>query len=150
MNTGRSILAGLTGTAVMTALMLAGPSMGMPEMNLGMMLGNFLRIGTGAGWVTHFVIGTVLAVIYGVIFASRLPGPAPVRGALYGLIVFFVAQLVAMPVMGGAVFSGGQMTMVMGSLLGHLVYGAIVGAIYGLPGEVAHPSPRAAPGERPA
>lgn len=146
MNTGRSVLAGLAGTTVMTGLMLAGPKMGMPEMDLGAMLGNFLRIGAGAGWVTHFVIGTVLAVIYAAFFASRLPGATPVRGALYGLIVFFVAQLVAMPVMGGAVFSGGNLAMIVGSLLGHLIYGAVVGAIYGVPGEVAHPSPRTVDG----
>jgi hypothetical protein len=38
---------------------------------------------------------------------------------------------VVTPVMGGGVFSGGNIPMIMGSLMGHLIYGAIVGAIYG-------------------
>jgi len=42
-----------------------------------------------------------------------------------------VAQLVVTPMMGGGVFSGGNMAMIVGSLMGHLVYGALVGAVYG-------------------
>jgi hypothetical protein len=37
-----------------------------------------------------------------------------------------------MPMMGMPVFSGSVM-MAMGSLVGHLVYGAVVGGIYGEP-----------------
>lgn len=81
----------------MTVLMLASPMIGMPDMDLGAMLGNFFRISSGAGWVMHFIIGCLLAVIYAAFFASRLPGSAPVRGALYGVIVFFVAHLEFLP-----------------------------------------------------
>ncbi len=130
MRAGRAVGAGLAGTAAMTMLMLAGPMMGMPRMPIGNMLGDFLRIGAGTGWVMHFMIGTVLALIYALL-AARLPGPAAVRGTLYGVAVFLVAQLVVTPMMGGGVFSGGNLVMIMGSLLGHLVYGGIVGAIYG-------------------
>lgn len=133
MNTRRALLAGIVGTAVMTMLMLIGPLTGMPKMAIGEMLGSFLHIGTAAGWVMHFVIGTVLAVIYAVAVAARLPGPGAARGALYGVGVFFVAQLVVSPMMGGGVFSGGNLLMIGGSLMGHLVYGGIVGAIYGAP-----------------
>jgi hypothetical protein len=130
-NFGRAALAGLAGTAVMTLLMLAAPMMGMPKMLIGEMLGNFLRIGSGAGWVMHALIGVVLALLYAGGVVGHLPGNRTLRGATYGFGVFLVAQLVVTPMMGGGVFSGGNVPMIMGSLLGHLVYGALVGTIYG-------------------
>lgn len=131
LNLGRGLLAGAVGTAAMTMLMLGAPLMGMPKMPLGEMLGGFLHIGTAAGWAMHVVIGLVLALIYGGWFATRLPGVPWLRGAIYGLGVFLLAQIVVTPMMGGGVFSGGNMAMIAGSLMGHLVYGVLVGAVYG-------------------
>ena len=128
---GRAVVAGLVGTAVMTMLMLAAPMMGMPPMPIGEMLGQFLRIGTAAGWAMHVMIGLVLAGIYAALLAGRLPGAPALRGAIFGFAVFLVAQVVVTPMMGGGVFSGGNLAMIGGSLMGHLVYGGIVGAIYG-------------------
>ena len=94
------------------------------------MLGAFLGIGAALGWAMHGMIGLALAVGYALVFADRLPGPAAGRGAIYGFLVFLLAQLAVTPMMGGGVFSGGNIPMIMGSLLGHLVYGAVVGAVY--------------------
>jgi len=131
MKPGRTILAGAAGTAVMTMLMLAAPIMGLPKMPIGEMLGSFLGIGSVIGWAMHGMIGLVLAAIYAFGFAERLPGAPAARGAVYGFLVFLVAQLAVMPMMGAGVFSGGNVPMIMGSLLGHLVYGALVGAVSG-------------------
>jgi hypothetical protein len=131
LNFQRAVLAGIVGTAAMTMLMLVAPLMGMPKMAIGEMLGSFLHIGSVAGWAMHGVIGLVLATIYAAGFAARLPGGPVLRGAIYGFAVFLVAQLVVTPMMGGGVFSGGQMAAIAGSLMGHLVYGVIVGAVYG-------------------
>ncbi len=130
-NPGRGLLAGVVGTAGITMLMLGAPLMGMPRMPIGEMLGTFLHIGSTAGWAMHVVIGLVLALIYAAWFAARLPGGPALRGAIYGFGVFLLAQLVVTPMMGGGVFSGGNMAMIAGSLMGHLVYGALVGAVYG-------------------
>lgn len=135
---GRAAVAGLGGTAAMTVLMLVAPTMGMPPMPIGEMLGRFLGIGTAAGWGMHFVIGLVLAAIYAAAVSGRVPGAPALGGALYGVAVFMVFQVVVTPLMGGPVFSGGNLLMIGGSLLGHLVYGGTVGAIYG--------APRAVPG----
>jgi uncharacterized membrane protein YagU involved in acid resistance len=86
------------------------------------------------GWMGHLMIGIILAVIYAAL-APRIPGPFPLRGALYGIAPWLLAQLVVMPMMGMPVFSG-SMPMAMGSLIGHLVYGAVLGAIYGAEAEV--------------
>jgi uncharacterized membrane protein YagU involved in acid resistance len=130
LNWTRAVVAGLVGTAVMTALMLVAPKMGLPPMNIGAMLGSMMGGSLFLGWMAHFLIGTVLAIVYAALFAPRLPGPGFARGALYGLVPWFVAQLVVMPMMGAGAF-GGSFGAAFGSLMGHLVYGAVVGGIYG-------------------
>lgn len=123
-------MAGIIGTAVMTAVGLwVAPLMGMPPMNPAEMLAGVMGGMMTLGWAAHFMIGVILAVIYAVV-APWLPGPPALRGALYGIAPFLVAQIVMMPMMGMPIFSG-SMVLAMGSLIGHLVYGAVVGGVYG-------------------
>jgi uncharacterized membrane protein YagU involved in acid resistance len=84
------------------------------------------------------MIGVVLAVGYALFFLRRLPGPAAARGALFSLIPWLMAQLMVMPMMGMPLFSGSMM-MAGGSLIGHLVYGAVVGGVIGT-GAAAQPA----------
>lgn len=136
-NVGRAILAGLAATAAMTFLLIIGPSMGMPKMLIGNMLANFMGISVALGWTAHFMIGTVLGLIYVYAFADRLPGASALRGAIYGLFPWLLAQIMVNPVMGAGFFASNTpapVMVVMGSLLGHLVYGAVLGAVYGLAG----------------
>lgn len=129
-NWSRAALAGLLGTGTMTAVGLwIAPMMGMPAMNPATMLAGAMGGSAVLGWVGHLMIGTVLALIYAVL-APRLPGAPWTRGALYGLAPWLLAQLVVIPMMGMPVFSG-SVVMAIGSLIGHLVYGAVVGATYG-------------------
>lgn len=128
------IIAGIVGTTAMTMMMLMAPLMGMPEMNIGRMLSGFMGIPLVLGWMAHFMIGAVLALVYAFAFASRLPGSAWVKGLLFGLIPWLMAQLIVNPMMGAGVFASNTpspFAMVMGSLMGHMVYGAVLGAIYG-------------------
>jgi hypothetical protein len=53
------------------------------------------------------------------------------RGIIYGCLVFLVAQVVFMPLVGGGFFSRGDPALIIGSLLGHHLYGAVVGWSYG-------------------
>jgi uncharacterized membrane protein YagU involved in acid resistance len=127
---GRAILAGVIGTAVMTVVGLyVAPLMGIPPMNPADMLAGAMGGSMVLGWLGHFMIGIILAVIYALV-SGALPGPPVVRGALYGLAPFLVAMIVVMPMMGMPLF-GGSAAMAMGSLIGHLVYGGIVGGVYG-------------------
>ncbi len=129
-NWSRAALAGLLGTAVMTAVgVWVAPMMGMPPMKPATMLAGAMGGSTVLGWAGHLMIGTVLALIYATV-AQWLPGAPWLRGALYGLAPWLMAQLVVIPMMGMPVFSGSAVTAV-GSLIGHLVYGAVVGATYG-------------------
>jgi uncharacterized membrane protein YagU involved in acid resistance len=136
---GKSAIAGLLATFAMTVIMLMAPLMGMPEMNIGRMLGGFMGVPSFVGWAGHFMIGVVLAVAYGQFFAARLPGAPWVRGILYGLIPWLMSQVIINPMMGAGVFASltpAPALMVMGSLLGHMVYGAVLGPVYARRGTV--------------
>jgi uncharacterized membrane protein YagU involved in acid resistance len=129
----KAIVAGLTGTLAMTAFMFMGPLMGMPEMNIGEMLGGFMGIPTVIGWMAHFMIGATLALGYAFLFEAHLPGSKLVRGMLYGLLPWLMSQVIVNPMMGAGIFASNTpspMLMVLGSLLGHLVYGIVVGILY--------------------
>ncbi len=127
----RVIGAGVLGTLVMTAIgVYAAPMMGMPAMNPADMLASRMGGVSLLGWAGHLMIGVVLAAGYALFFLRRLPGPPPARGAVFSLLPWLMAQLIVMPMMGMPLFSG-SMAMAGGSLLGHLVYGAVVGGIVG-------------------
>ncbi|MBI1804868.1 MAG: DUF2938 family protein [Ignavibacteriae bacterium] len=131
---GKAVIAGLVGTLVMTMVMLMGPMMGMPPMPVGKMLAEFIGMPEALGWIAHFMIGVVLALGYVYIFSSKLPGSGLVRGALYGLLPWMVSQIMVNPMMGAGVFAlstSAPLLMVMGSLMGHVIYGAVVGGVYG-------------------
>lgn len=133
----RAAVAGILGTAVMTAVGLyAAPMMGMPPMNPAAMLAGQMGGSTVMGWIAHLMIGVTLAEVYAVV-AGSLPGPVVVRGALYGVAPWLLLQVAVMPMMGMGLFSG-AMSPAMGSLLGHIIYGAVVGVVYGEP----HRTPR--------
>lgn len=130
----KAILAGIAGTIAMTALTYMAPLMGMPEMNIPKMLGGFMSVPVIIGWIAHFMIGTILALFYVYVFVNRLPGAPWLKGALYGLLPWFLAQIMVNPMMGAGVFAANTpapMLMVIGSLMGHLVYGGVLGAVYG-------------------
>lgn len=127
---GRAVAAGLIGTAALTVVGLwVAPLMGMPAMNPAQMLAGAMGENLALGWMAHLTIGVVLAVIYAVV-APALPGKPVVRGALYGIAPFLMAQIIVIPMMGMPLFSG-SVVIAMGSLVGHLVYGGIVGGVYG-------------------
>jgi uncharacterized membrane protein YagU involved in acid resistance len=151
MNATRAAVAGFVATGVMTALLLVEPSVGLPRIAIGQVLSTSLGLtsahlpfGPAVGWVLHFLIGTLLALIYAAFFVQRLPGTPFGRGMLYGLLVFLVGQLVFMPLVGGGFFSRGSVQLLAGSLLGHLVYGGLTGWMYGAPTVVSHPRPHPA------
>ena len=121
---------GIIATAAMTLLMLLAPLMGMPKMPIGEMLANFMGIPPALGWIAHFMIGTLLAAAYVLFWKDNLTGKPAVKGLLFSLLPFLMAQLLVMPMMGAGIFSMNTpvpMMIVMGSLIGHLVYGAVLG-----------------------
>jgi uncharacterized protein DUF6789 len=133
-NIGKTIAGGFAGTVVMTMMMyLAAPMMGL-NMDIAAMLGGMLGIGWTGGMLMHFINGTIIfPLIYAFALYSRLPGSPAVRGTTWGVILWLIAQVLVMPMMGGGMFSSamGGMMAAAGSLVGHVLYGVLLGAIAG-------------------
>ncbi len=138
MNATRAGVAGIVATAAVTTFWLVEPFLGLPSLAVGSLLSSFLAVATAylpiwpaVGWAIHVLVGVGLAVIYAGWLVNRLPGPPLVRGILYGCAVFIVAQLTFMPLVGAGAFSRGDLLLLVGSLAGHVIYGGLVGLIYG-------------------
>ena len=140
MNLSRAVASGIIATASMTALLLIEPAIGLPEIAIGQLLSTSLSVTTAhlsfspaVGWLAHFIVGSIWAVLFGAVFVSRLPGSPLVQGLIYGALIFLVAQALFMPMVSAGFFSRGDPSMLIGSLLGHLVYGGVLGWVYASP-----------------
>ncbi|MEO8484360.1 MAG: DUF6789 family protein [Acidobacteriota bacterium] len=141
-NLSRAIAGGAVGTLAMTIMMyVVGPLMGL-HMDVAAMLGSVLGGSWNAGMMMHVVNGTLIfPAIFAFVLYGVLPGSAVVKGTLWGVGLWLMLQVVVMPMMGGGLFSAnmGGMMAVVGSLVGHLLYGSLLGAIAGAPQRhVAH------------
>ena len=133
-NIGKTIGGGFAGTLVMTMMMyLVAPMMGL-NMDIAAMLGGMLGIGWTGGMLMHLINGTIIfPLIYALALYKQLPGSPALRGTTWGVILWLLAQVVVMPMMGGGLFSAamGGMMAAAGSLVGHALYGVLLGAIAG-------------------
>jgi len=131
-NIGRAILGGFVGTPAMSALMYtAAPLMGV-RVDIADMLGTMLG-GWTLGMITHMINGSILfPLLYALIAERFLAGPPVGKGLAFGGGLWLASQLIVMPLMGAGVFSShlGPMAAV-ASLLGHLLYGALLGSLAG-------------------
>ena len=133
-NFQKVVTAGVAGTLAMTIVMLIGPMIGMPKMDMGIMLGTMnpmMELPYFLGWVMHFIIGTILTFIYAAFLFDKLPTEGWMKGAIYSIIPFLVMQMMLGPMMGMPFFSGGEIMAIIGSLLSHLAYGSVMGFVYG-------------------
>ena len=136
-NLSKAITAGVLGTIAMTLFMYMGNFMGI-QMNVPKMLGSIFGGSIIIGWVMHFMIGSSLAVGYGLILYDQIRiDKLWLRGAIFGLVPWLMAQLLVMPMMsmmnGMAFTSGlfsGSFVMSFASLMAHFVFGAVVGLSY--------------------
>jgi uncharacterized membrane protein YagU involved in acid resistance len=106
------------------------------RMDIAAMLGSMLGGSWIAGLTMHFVNGSVIfPAIYVYALYAHLPGSPAVRGTIWGVALWLVAQTVVMPMMGAGLFSSamGGMMAAMGSLIGHLLYGSLLGIIASAP-----------------
>ena len=148
---GWAILAGLIGGTVMAAILYMGIFM-LPQqmkMNLFMMLGTMmLPVGAAAivmGAMIHAVMSVVFGLIHGAVFsAADIDSAQAAWGLLFGLVHWAAVGMALgmLPLMhprirddeieapGFYALSYPPMTA-MGFLMLHLVFGVIVGALYG-------------------
>lgn len=122
-------MSGLAGGAVFGMLMAM---MGMLKMIAGM-VGSSSPV---VGFLIHMGISAIIGAGFGLAFdrfaTSR--GKATIAGLLYGFIWWLLGPLTLMPLMMGmglgSQWNATAVASTMPSLMGHLVYGAILGFIY--------------------
>jgi len=134
---GKAIRGGLAGTLLMTMMMyFVAPMMLGKAMDIAAMLGSMMGSNRWLGMMAHAMMGVViLPLIFVFVLYQFLPGAPWLKGALWGMILWLLAQVVVMPMMGGGFFSSqmGGMMAAAGSLMGHLIYGLPLGALTGKP-----------------
>jgi uncharacterized membrane protein YagU involved in acid resistance len=128
----KAVLGGIVATAVMTMIIFMAPLMGIPKMNPAEMLAGKLGGEIIIGWVMHFMIGVIFALVYVFLFSEliRKINSKVLKGALFGLSVFVFAQIMMVLmnfVTGGNESPAGNMFLILlGSVMGHINYGIVV------------------------
>ncbi|ODR82116.1 hypothetical protein BG842_24480 [Haladaptatus sp. W1] len=96
--------------------------------------------GTTMGWVAHLFNSVVFGLVFGAVmtmtrlraYADR-PGPTAGIGVAYGIVLWVVAASFVMPFWLGAVgMTLAVPTFDVVSLVGHVVYGVLLGAVFAI------------------
>jgi hypothetical protein len=120
------IVGGLAGGLVFGVMM---QMMGMIPM-IGMLVGSESVV---VGWIVHLGIAAFIGATFALLLGSRAnkPGVASVLGLGYGAVWWVLGPLLIMPArLGMPTFTFNDTTT--NSLIGHLIYGAILGITYAL------------------
>jgi len=148
MNVVGAIVAGLAGTVVMSMLMAMAPKMGMPKMDIVGMLGSMFdkKGNTMMGWGMHLMMGILFGIIYALLWSNGVGTASAVGGLIFGLVHWLIVGLM----MGGVsmmhagvkagtvaapglyMMNNGGMMAFVGGLMGHALFGLVVGLVYGL------------------
>jgi hypothetical protein len=101
------------------------------------------------GWIYHLFNSAVIGAIFGWLLGNRAMsvGGGSVWGALYGIAWWVLGAQVLMPLALGmppfaSIMMPAMRMVAVGSLVGHLIYGLILGGL--LPGFARSPRPAAA------
>jgi hypothetical protein len=155
MKIGKALVAGLVGGVAMTVLGWLVRQTGL-QMNAEMMLGSMVSSSPGlTTWLIGFVIHLVISALIALIYASGFERVTHRAGTVVGLGFAVIHVIIAGMVMAmipaihpmipermpapGAFMANMGVTFVALFVIEHLLYGAIVGAMYG---PVEHPAAR--------
>jgi len=135
LNITKTLLGGFAGTLMMSLMMkFAAPMMIGQPMDIAALLGNMMGGIYALGMVAHIMLGVlVFPLLYAVLFFRFLPGAPFVKGLLFGTALWLVAATMVMPMAGAGFFMSeiGGIKAAMAALMGHLVYGGLLGFIAG-------------------
>ncbi len=132
----KGLIGGFVGTVAITIVGYLAPLMGLPKMSPPQMLSDMIGFSIAIGWIMHFMIGMFFGVIYATLFikAVRKIHSKVLKGTLYGIAVFVFAQIMIalissiMPSQQPPP-TGSMVPMMMGSIIGHLVFGIVTALI---------------------
>ncbi|MGH6927488.1 MAG: hypothetical protein ACREEV_04145 [Dongiaceae bacterium] len=137
---GASVVAGLMGGVVFGLMMqmMTAPMPDGGQIPVIAMVGQIVGSSTvGVGWLYHLFNSAVIGAIFGWLLGDRVHGYASALGwgAAYGFAWWIIGGLILMPILLGmpafAPLMMPPMRMVgIGSLVGHLIYGSILGGAF--------------------
>ena len=134
---GRAIVAGFAATTAMTLALYVLVSVLAGRPSDSAMLGGV--VAWMPAMVLQFVNGSItLPLIYVYLVFRFLPGEPWIKGALWGVILWCLAEILVMPLMqdalSGVTSIGATATLIFGLLLVLLVYGTLLGWLAGIEG----------------
>jgi hypothetical protein len=157
----KALIAGALGAAVWEVVVRGFVAAGFPMFDLVHMLGR-MTLGSDAepwewwtaGMSMHAVVGAIWAVFYAYFFWSMFDRPPVLQGIIFSLLPMVLAGLIMVPqmdlmdqqVLSGAAQRNSFFAFKLGFggpaaiILGHLVYGAVLGYLYRDP--VGYPAGR--------
>ena len=146
LNVRRTVIGGISGGAAMTLLGVVVRALGV-AMNAEAMLGTMFTMPDRGAWIIGFAMHMVLAILFALVYAWGFENITHRAGFLVGLgfaVVHIIVAGVAMamipavhPMIPERMMAPGAFMAGMGAIgvglfiLEHLMYGAIVGAVYG-------------------
>lgn len=89
----------------------------------------------GLGMVLNLIIGVAWAVVYARFVEPALSGPGWRQGVMFALVPWLLSLVVFFPLMGAGLFGidiGAGPLPVLGNLIVHLVYGAVLGTLFAI------------------
>jgi uncharacterized membrane protein YagU involved in acid resistance len=144
----KAIAGGLVGTVMLMLMMrFVAPIVVGHPMDIEGMLGNMMGGSRAMGLAAHLMNGVVIfPLVYAFLAFRYLPGQPVLKGALWGVVLWLVAEVMVMPMAGAGFFSSeiGGAKAAFAALMGHIIYGALLGFIAG--GTVADVPPQRATG----
>ena len=148
MNLGKAFIAGVVAGLIMGIIMVIAHAVGMTPMNMPMYQGSLMtgEISTMSWWLgmfSHLIISGLIGIVYAIGFEYITKKSGWLTGAIFGFVHWIIAGLFfgmmgAMhPLMqSGRLDAPGMFAVnfgivsIVAVLMLHLLYGAIVGAIY--------------------
>ena len=128
----QAIIGGIVATITFTLVTIIAPVMGMPKMSPPAMLSMMMGVPIAVGWLMHFMIGIIFALVYAFFFIKVVKkiNSNILKGVIFGFAVFIFAQI-AMAILGAMMggmppMEGNMMLIMIGSAIGHIVYGIVV------------------------
>lgn len=118
---------GVVATAVMSLLIMLSLMLGFPRLAVWEIIASILKVSVIIGWIIHFAIGAIFAFLYFNIKKYFKIFEGIRGGLLFGLGLFAGVQIFTL------LFLGGEWNtkLALGSLIGHLVFGGILGFLLG-------------------